>query len=44
MTQQFNELGRGRPASIRHTDRPSLSMAEWAAQQPASAWKQIKLR
>ena len=25
---------RGRPASIRRTDRPALTVAEWAAQQP----------
>ena len=35
---------RGRPASIRRTDRPALTVAEWAAQQPVSAWKRIKLR
>ena len=35
---------RGRPASIRRTDRPALTVAKWAAQQPVSAWKRIKLR
>ena len=25
-------------------DRPALTVAEWAAQQPVSAWKRIKLR
>lgn len=39
-----NTVGRGRPAKKRRTDRPSLTVAEWAAQQPASAWKQVKLR
>ncbi|WP_223212111.1 IS701 family transposase [Thiolapillus brandeum] len=36
--------GRGRPAKKRRTDRPSLTVAEWAARQPASAWKVVKLR
>ena len=30
--------------AIRRTDRPALTVAEWAAQQPVSAWKRIKLR
>jgi len=38
------KAGRGRAARKRRTDRPSLTVAEWAAQQPAHAWKRVTLR
>ena len=36
--------GRGRPATKRRTDVPPQTVAQWAARQPASAWKRISLR
>jgi len=36
--------GRGRPAKKPRTDQPSQTVEQWAAQQPASAWKRISLR
>ncbi len=36
--------GRVRPAKKRCTAQPSQTMEQWAAQQPASAWKRISLR
>jgi len=36
--------GRGRPAKKRRTDQPSQTVEQWAAQQPASAWKRVSLR
>ena len=36
--------GRGRPAKKRRTSQPSQTVEQWAAQQPASAWKRISVR